>query len=142
MKRDELPGIGASTGGIIYDALLLAQQAKQEVLAHEDVCAQRYLNIQNELTGIKDSIRNLWKIIAWAGSTTMLIVMGLLSFLLKIQFENSQALQTATAQRLEINERTDAIERHQAMPPRVIIQRGPSGSPEIGATIEPASPTP
>lgn len=120
-----------STGGILYDALNMARHAQQQVDNHEEVCAERYKTIHESLTKLETSFDKqlgmIWKVIAWAGGSAFLIVMGLLGFLAKTQFDQITALQTAAAQRAPAA---------QQLPPQVIIQRAP-GSPELGATIEP-----
>ena len=134
MSGDEPIGMPpGSLGGLAYDALTIArdgkskaEQALREIESHEDVCAERYKNINEKL-------EMLFKVIAWAGGAAFLLVMGLLGFLAKTQFESISALQKATLQRTEILERT------QPMPPQVIIQRAP-GQPEIGATVEQQQP--
>lgn len=82
-----------------YEALGMAKEAKAEIAAHEDVCALRYKSIEAALTKIETSFDKqlgmVWKVIAWAGGTAFLIVMGLLGFLAKSQFSSMTALQEA-----------------------------------------------
>lgn len=132
------PHIGlppGSVGGIAYDALMMAQKADgkadsvaQAQESHEEVCAERYKNIHEKLGMI-------FKIIAWAGGSAFLVIMGLLGFLAKTQFDTISEMSKATAQR------TEQMERAQAQPPQVVIQSQP-GSPQItGATVD-RKPTP
>lgn len=113
-----------SVGGIAYDALTMAREANdkaeralRDIEGHEDICAERYRNI-NEKLGM------LFKIIAWAGGTGFLLIMGLLAFLAKTQFESINALQKAAV-----------VQRADPLPPQVIIQRAP-GQGDMGATVE------
>lgn len=116
-------------GGIAYDALTMARDAMakaeqnaRDIEGHEDICAERYENIREKL-GM------LFKIIAWAGGSAFAIVMGLLAFLAKTQFDQIKTLQSAVGQRTEL------LERAQSVPPQVIIQRAP-GQTEMGASVE------
>lgn len=108
-----------SVSEVAYEALNLARQNARDIEGHEDICAERYQNIHEKLGMI-------FRIIAWAGGTGFLLIMGLLAFLAKTQFESIRALQSAAVQRVSA----------QPLPPQVIIQRAP-GQAEMGATVEP-----
>lgn len=129
--RDHHPETGdASFGGIALDALKAARDAQakadenaRDIEAHEDICAERYKTINEKLGTI-------FKIIVWAGGTGFMLIMGLLAFFAKTQFEMMDSAQKATAQRTEILERSRTSE-----PPQVIIQPAP-GQTGMGASVE------
>lgn len=125
------------------DALLVAlaarakaEQAQRDIDSHEDVCAERYENIHAKLTEMKTEFsaqnRRIWGLFGWLGGTGFLILMGVLSFLLRAQYDTITAMSKASRDRIELRDRIEAV---QPLPPQVIIQRAP-GSPEIGATVE------
>ena len=133
---------GETTGSasrVAYAAIDLAKEAKLEILSHEKICAERYANINQTLTDLKnetlpdmkaaidEKFNMIWKIIAWAGGAAFLIIMGLLSYLAKTQFE-------VITQQQRIANQPQVIQQA-APPPQVIIQRA-DGSPAIGATVE------
>ena len=113
-----------TSGAVAYEARELARQAQRDIESHEAVCAERYGNIN-------DKLNMLFKIIAWAGGTAFLVVMGLLTYLAKTQFENITALQQALAQQ----------QRIPVSPPQVYIQPAP-GSPPMGASVDKQTNTP
>lgn len=102
-------------------ALELGRQNERDIESHEAICAERYTNINDKLSTI-------FKIIAWAGGTGFLLIMGLLGFLAKTQFESINALQKVTVQGLERAQQP-------APPPQVIIQPA-QGLSNMGATVE------
>ena len=119
----------ASFAGIALDALEAARAAQKKAdevgaagEAHEDICAERYGNIN-------EKIGTLFKLLAWGGTTALMLILGLLSFLAKAQFDSITELKAATAQRVDLGHRMDD------MPPRVIIQPAP-GAATTGATVE------
>lgn len=121
----------SSAGSVAYDALNLAKEAKRDIVAHEDICAIRYERINVTLSemksGIDEKFNMIWKIIAWAGGSAFLIVMGLLAFLAKTQFDSMTEFQRIMTQPQPVPQA--------APPPQIIIQRE-AGQPPIGATVE------
>lgn len=104
------------------------EEADRAVEAHEAICAERYKNLQASFGGVQKEMGMLWRILAWAGSTTLLLILGLLGFLAKVQFDSMNARDESARQIVEILKR-------QPSPPQVVVQPAP-GSPEMGATVE------
>lgn len=121
----------ASFGGIALDALEAARKAQakadqveRDINSHEDICAERYKNI-NEKVG------TLFKLVAYGGSTALMLILGLLGFLAKAQFDSITELKSAAVQRADIREQLLRSDQ----PPQVIIQPA-QGSTGMGATVE------
>lgn len=124
-------GIGlpeGSLGGLAYDALEMArhadgkaERALQAVDSHEDICAERYRNIN-------EKIGTIFKLLAWGGTTALMLILGLLGFLAKTQFDSMKARDDTTQQIAEIL-------RRQSPPPQVIVQPAP-GATTTGASVE------
>ncbi len=119
----------ASFGGIALDALEAARKAQAKAdqverdgTNHEAICAERYANINQK-------IGTLFKLMAWGGTTALTLILALLAFLAKAQFDSITELKSAAQQRSELSQRINE------MPPRVIIQPAP-GATTTGATIE------
>ncbi|MGN5375787.1 hypothetical protein [Sphingomonas hankookensis] len=136
-------GIGlpdGSLGGIAYDALQMARgadgkadRALQAVDSHEDICAERYKNINDKVAAVDAKVSTLFKLLAWGGTTALTLILALLGFLAKAQFDSITELQRASTQRAAIL--SEQIERKALPAPQVIIQPAP-GAATTGASIE------
>lgn len=62
------------------DAMAHAQEAHIKIEAHEDLCAERYAHIQNNIAGVKESVSTILKVLGWGGSTAFVMIIGLLAF--------------------------------------------------------------
>lgn len=118
----------ASFGGVALDALEAARQAQakadqveRDIAGHEDICAERYKNIN-------EKIGTIFKLLAWGGTTALMLILGLLGFLAKTQFDSMKARDDTTQQIAEIL-------RRQSPPPQVIVQPAP-GATTTGASVE------
>lgn len=80
---------------VAYEALNLSKQNTRDIEAHEDLCAERYNNINNSIGEIKS-------ILKWAGTTGFLIIIGLLGFLAKTTWEAKEQAQEAAATKIEM----------------------------------------
>ncbi len=111
---------GASTGGMLYDALTMAREAKGELDAHEQVCAERYLNIQTQMGDLKTGLADVKKILAWAGIFALTIIVGALSWSLQQQWTASKAQTENSA--LQIQLLRSQLQQQQQLP-RVAIEQ-------------------
>lgn len=66
--------MGETTAAVAYEARNLAESAHEKIDGHEKLCAERYGNINSNLS-------MLFKIIGWGGSTTLLLLLALLGWL-------------------------------------------------------------
>lgn len=87
-----------SASRVAYEALNLSKQNTRDIEAHEDLCAERYKNINTSISEIKS-------ILKWAGTTGFVIIIGLLSFLAKAQFDANSTAQRAAQAKIEMLER-------------------------------------
>jgi len=92
---------GKGFGSVMFDALTMAREAKQEIDGHEKICAERYDNINKQIAEIKSGMAaqfaevksdvaakfgEVKKILAWAGVTMLAIIVGALSWSLQQQW--------------------------------------------------------
>lgn len=63
-----------TTAGVAYEARNRANAAHEKIDSHEQLCSERYKNIN-------DNLSMLFKIIGWGGSTTLLLLIALLGWL-------------------------------------------------------------
>ena len=69
----------------------LAREADNKINAHEDLCAERYKNIN-------ESLSRIMKLIGWGGSFLAVLIVGLLGWSLNNQVEaNKDAIQVLTS---------------------------------------------
>lgn len=78
---------------IAREALDLAKDVDHRVNAHEDICALRYNQLELSIKATKDEVGDVKKILAWAGTTGFAIVLALLGFLMKAQFDANTEMQ-------------------------------------------------
>lgn len=74
-----------SPSKIAYDALNLGKQNARDIEAHEDLCAERYRNINESIAELKSEFRSTSneqkQILKWAGTTAFGIIITMLGFL-------------------------------------------------------------
>ncbi len=95
---------------VAREALDLAKDVDHRVNAHEDICALRYKRLEENITAVKSDVGDVKKIIAWAGTTGFAIILGVLGFLMKAQFDANTEMQR-TIQNLQ--QQTSQYERRQ-----------------------------
>lgn len=92
---------------VAYRALNMAKEAKQEIKSHEDICAERYGNINSSVVALGEGIKGiksgLWK----AGSVGFAIIMSVLGYLAAAQFDNN----TRVVQQIQDQMRQDQLSR-------------------------------
>jgi hypothetical protein len=82
------------------EALTTANAAKNDLTGHEDLCAERYLNINN-------SIRDIKRVIWWVGTTLILLIVAALGWSLKQQIAANDAQREALETKVEMLERQE-----------------------------------
>lgn len=100
------------TRAVATDALALARKNEQEISAHEDLCAERYRNIGNEIA----ALRGIFK---WAGGALFTLLLAAFGFLINQTMtannsltERNRAADIA-ATRIELLQ--DALQRERAV---------------------------
>jgi hypothetical protein len=78
---------------VAREALDLAKDAKHRIDSHEDICALRYKQLEDGISGVRT-------IITWAGTTGFAVILTILGFLMKNQFDANSELQK-TVQNLQ-----------------------------------------
>lgn len=91
-----------SAAAVAYEALNLGKQNSRDIEQHEDICAERYRNINNSMTKIETSVDKQFgeikDILKWAGGALFSVIIALLGFLATQQFNaNDQARKQAEA---------------------------------------------
>lgn len=87
-----------STASVAYEALNLAKQNARDIESHEDLCAERYGNINKSLGEVKG-------ILKWAGTTLFGIIIALLGFLAAQQFNANDSARKQAEMKIELLER-------------------------------------
>lgn len=83
-----------SIESVAYDALNLARENKRDITAHEDLCAERYNHIGQQMSEIKSFLK-------WFGGTSIIIIIGLLGFLSRAQIDANNQAQRAAIDKIE-----------------------------------------
>lgn len=84
---------------IDQDARDKANAALAQIDAHEDICAIRYQGIQTEISGMK-------RIITWAGAAAFSVIIGMLGFLARAQFDAVEQMRRDQLVRVESQQNT------------------------------------
>lgn len=82
-----------STAAVAYEARNRANAAHDKIEAHEDLCAERYRNINESVAEIKN-------ILKWAGSGIIGLMLTVLGWLVLQQIDNNRQDQAALARQL------------------------------------------
>lgn len=90
--------VGGGGGSIAYKALSRADAAHDKMDAHEDLCAVRYGNIHASLAMIT-------RILLWAGSTLVVLLIGLSAWSLKQQASAIDSGSAAMSAKIELLQR-------------------------------------
>ncbi len=85
------------TQHVAREALDLAKDVDRRMDGHEDICAIRYRSLENSIAHVKNelsaSVGDIKKVLAWAGGTAFIGLIGALSFFLKVQFDANADMQ-------------------------------------------------
>ena len=85
-----------SASSVARQALDLAKDVERRVDSHEDICALRYAQLEASVSAVKtevaSSVGDIKKILGWAGAAGFTILIGLLGFFLKAQYDSNQKL--------------------------------------------------
>jgi hypothetical protein len=103
MTRESTPS-GATA--VAYRALNAANKAQDDIVAHEDLCAERYANINTTIGEIKS-------ILKWFGSTIFILLVGVAGWSIKAQLASSDDAQQA---KLEAAIRGVVVQQQEAAP--------------------------
>lgn len=106
---------------VAREALDLAKDVDHRVNAHEDICALRYARLEENITAtrtevatttsaLKSDIGDIKKILAWAGTTSLAVILAVLGFLLKLQVDANTDMQKAVQ---NLQQQSDTYERRQ-----------------------------
>lgn len=63
------------------EAMERANSAHEKIDAHEDLCAERYAHIHTAIAGVKDTVGNIMKVLAWGGTTVFGLLIAALAFM-------------------------------------------------------------
>ncbi|MEG3175844.1 hypothetical protein U1872_06350 [Sphingomonas sp. RB3P16] len=102
--------------GIAIDALALGKKNEIDIASHEDLCAERYQNINTNIGEIKSFLK-------WACTTGFMIIIGLLCFLAKMTWEAKDQAAIAAAAKIEM------LQRQIEAPPRIQVVPAPQPQP-------------
>lgn len=123
MSTDLAP---SSTARVAYDALNLAKQNERDINHHEDICAERYKNINDSMLAIEQradkGFSEIKGILKWAGGALFSIILGLLAFLAQQQFVSNDTARKQAEAKIDLLER-QLIQ--QARPPVTVVQPQP-----------------
>lgn len=82
---------------VAREALDLAKDVDRRVNSHEDICALRYEQLHASIAAVKkdvgDSVGDIKKVLGWAGATLVVVMMSVLGFFLKAQFDANAEMQ-------------------------------------------------
>lgn len=101
-------GARGNASAVARQALTRADSAHAEIEKHEEVCAERYGNIKQEIGEIKT-------ILKWAGSTLFLLIIGALAWSIRMQISSAYAEAQALRTQLEVLQRQ--LPASQSQPP-------------------------
>lgn len=109
MSEGATPRSTGSTAAVAYEALNLGKQNSRDISQHEDICAERYRNINQSMAKIETSVDKQFGeikgILKWAGGAAFAIIIGLLSFLAQAQFTATDLARKEAALKIETLER-------------------------------------
>ena len=98
-----------STAAIAYEALNLSKQNERDIEKHEDLCAERYANINITMAAIEQradkGFTEIKGILKWAGGTLFAIIISLLGFLATQQFNANDSARRQAESKIELLER-------------------------------------
>jgi len=75
-----------------------ARQALNEIESHEDLCAERYGNIN-------DTLRTIKSILGWAGGTIFMMLIGVLGWLISQQVGRNDSDRAVLEAKIELLQR-------------------------------------
>jgi len=85
--------VNESASSVAREALDLARKVELRVDGHEDICALRYARLEENITASRAEIGDIKKILAWAGTTSLGIILAVLGILMKAQFDANTEMQ-------------------------------------------------
>ena len=82
-----------TTSHIAREALDLARNVEMRVNGHEDICAVRYGSLDTKISNVSNDVGDVKRILAWAGTTGFAVILSVLGFLMKAQFDANAEMQ-------------------------------------------------
>jgi len=99
----------SSAASIAYEALNLGKQNARDIENHEDICAERYANINKGMAKIESNVDKQFGeikgILKWAGGALFSIIIGLLGYLAAAQFSANDIARKASDAKIDLLER-------------------------------------
>lgn len=106
---------------VAYEARNIAKDAARDIQSHEEICAERYEGIRATLVKMENSFDKqlgmIWKILASVGGTFFTIIIGLLAFLAKTQWDANAASQSRADTKIEM------LQQQRDRPPEIVVQQ-------------------
>jgi len=87
--------VNETASHVAREALDLARKVEMRVDGHEDICAERYKRLEENISNVKSETGDIKKILAWAGTTGFAVILAVLGFLLKLQVDANTDMQKA-----------------------------------------------
>jgi hypothetical protein len=121
-----------STAAVAYEALNLGKANQKAIESHEDVCAERYSNINTAIDEVKNELRRsvdgvkadvtasvgeIKTILGWAGGLGLSVIITMLGYLALSQWEANQDAQKAATEKIALLERQVAQQQASAPQP-------------------------
>lgn len=89
------------------EALKVAIQVQSDFKYHTETCMTRYQALNDKLDNLNAStnlrLKNIWSLIAWAGTTAFGIIIAILGFLLVQLYDRNESDKQMLSERVDVS---------------------------------------